>query len=137
MVSHQLARSLPDCVELLGRNEAVLTERLDAGEMLAFKPGHAHHIEFVEIICRDRQETQPFEERMVQVIRFGEDPLVEGKPGELAIDEACLGMEVDRPDLDRLRAGAHYCSPVGAKTGLLHVDTTSPVKVCHVIAPNI
>ena len=74
---------------------------------------------------------------MVQVIRFCEDPLVEGKPGELAIDETCLGVEVDRPDLDRLRAGAHYCSPVGAITGRPRVNTTPLVGVCHVIGLRI
>src|SRR6266567_9237641 len=74
---------------------------------------------------------------MVQVIRFCEDPLVEGKPGELAIDEACLGVEVDRPDLDRLRVGAHYCSPVGAIAGLApsgHYPSGGSLS-CHRSAP--
>src|SRR5215831_7326381 len=48
---------------------------------------------------------------MAQVVGLGENALVEGEPGELPIDEACLGMEVDRLDLDRPRTGSHVVSP--------------------------
>ena len=115
LVGHQLAGPLPDRLELLRRGEPVLAQRLDPGKMLAFQPGHPHHIKFVEIVGRDRQKAQPLEQRMTQIVGLGEHPLVEGEPGELAIDKACLGMEIDRLDLDRLRAGAHYRSPDGAE----------------------
>ena len=86
------AISLParclDRIELLRRGEAVLAQGLDAGEMLAFEPGNPHHIEFVEIARRDRQEAQPLEQRMPLVVGLGENPLVKGEPGQLAVDEA-------------------------------------------------
>ena len=63
-------------------------ERLDAGEKLAFEPGDPHHVELVEIVRRDRQKAQPLEQRMARIVGLGEHPLVEGEPGQLAIDEA-------------------------------------------------
>jgi hypothetical protein len=50
---------------------------------------------------------------MAKVIGFGENAFVEGEPGEFSIDEASVGMEVDRFDLDRPRGGSHFCSPGG------------------------
>ena len=35
---------------------------------------------------------------MAQVVGLGENAFVEGEPGELSIDEACLSMDVDRLD---------------------------------------
>ena len=119
LIRHQLAGSLPDRLELLGGRQPVLAHGLDAGEILAFEPGHPHHIEFVEIVRRDRQEAQPFEQRMAQVVGLGENALVEGEPGELPVDEACLGMEIDRLDLDWPRAGSHWRSPGGCSTRIL------------------
>ena len=77
-----------DRVELLRRGQAVLAQRLDAGEVLAFEPGDPDHVEFVEIAGRDRQEAQPLEQRMPLVLGLGEHPLVEGQPGQLAVDKA-------------------------------------------------
>ena len=113
LIRHQPAGSLADRLELLGGRQPVLAQGLDAGEMLAFEPGHAHHIEFIEIVRRDRQKAQPFEQRMAEVVGFGENALVEGEPGEFSIDEASVAMEVDRLDLDRPRGGSHLCSPDG------------------------
>jgi hypothetical protein len=53
---------------------------------------------------------------MTQIVSLGKHPLVESEPRELAIDKACLRMEIERCDLDRLGAGAHYRSPDGAGT---------------------
>src|SRR5260370_14007802 len=114
LVGHQFAGPAPDRLELLRRGEPVLAQRLDSGKILAFQPGHPHHIEFIEIVCRDRHEAEPFEQRMTQIVDLGKHPLVESEPRELAIDKARLGMEIDRRDLDRLGAGAHYRSPNGA-----------------------
>ena len=59
-----------------------------AAGLLALQAGHAHHVEFVEVVGRDRQEAHPLEQRMVDVVGLLEHPLVEGEPGELAVDEA-------------------------------------------------
>ena len=77
-----------DRLELLGRGQPVLAQHLDAGEMLAFQTGHPDHVELVEVARRNRQETQPLQERVPQIVGFGEDALVEGKPGQLAVDKA-------------------------------------------------
>src|SRR5207245_7387783 len=47
-----------DRLELLRRAEAILAQRLDAGEVLAFEPGHADHVEFEigRASCRERVE---------------------------------------------------------------------------------
>jgi len=71
---------------------------------------------------------------VAQIIGLGKDPLVEGEPGELAIDEAGLGMGVGRLDFDRLRAGDQYRSPDGTETGLFHTDPNGRVNTCHAIA---
>ena len=64
LVGHQLAGPLLDRLELLRRGEPVLAQCLNPGKMLAFQPGHPHHIKFIEIVCRDRHEAEPFEQRM-------------------------------------------------------------------------
>ena len=56
-----------DGAQLLGGREAVLGHRLHAGEDLAVHAGDAHHVEFVEVGGRDRQEAQPLEQRVVLV----------------------------------------------------------------------
>src|SRR5262249_14309191 len=88
-------------LELLRRGHAILAWADDAGQHVAFEAGDAHHVELVEIARRDRQEAQPFQERMALVVGLRQHPLVEGKPRELAIDEASL-----RADTDRLRRRA-------------------------------
>src|SRR5215470_8172829 len=101
--------------------------------MLTFKPGHPHHIKFVEIVCRDRQEAQPFEERVTPIVGLGKHPLIKCEPGKLAIYKACVGMKIDRSDLDGLGAGAHCRSPDGAGRFSGRMSSTSQVKTCHVI----
>jgi hypothetical protein len=61
LVRHQPAGSLADRLELLGGCQPILAQRLDAGEMLAFEPSHANHIEFIEIVRRNRQKAQSLE----------------------------------------------------------------------------
>ena len=108
LVLHQRAGALVDRLELLRRGQPVLAQRLDAGEMLAFEPGHPHHVELVEVARRDRQEAQPLEQRMAPVFGLGQHPLVEGQPRQLAIDEARRRRRLARPDLDDF---ARSCSP--------------------------
>ena len=133
LVGHQLAGALPDCLELLRRGEPVLAQRLDSGKMLALQPSHPHHVEFIEVVCRDRHEAEPLEQRVAQIVSLGKHPLVESEPREFAIDKACCGMEIDRRDLDRLGAGTHYRSPDGAGGNLVDAESIFRVKECHVL----
>ena len=61
---HQLVGAFGDGGELLRRGQAFGAERFDAGAHLAAQAGDAHHEEFIEVVARDRQEAQPFEQRM-------------------------------------------------------------------------
>src|ERR1700746_768574 len=56
---------------------------------------------------------------MMEAVGFGENALVEREPGELSIDEAGVGMEVDRLKLDRPRGGSHFRSPDGCSKRIL------------------
>src|SRR5690606_24833694 len=60
--------------------------RLDPPSRLALEPGDPDHGELVEIAGRDRQEAQPFEQRITLVLRLRQNPPVERKPGKLAVD---------------------------------------------------
>jgi hypothetical protein len=96
LVPHELAGAAIDGLELLRRRQAVLAGRGNAGQHLRLEPGDAHHVELVEIVGRDRQKAQPLQQRMARAVRFGEDPLVEGEPGELPVDETRRRLKVDR-----------------------------------------
>ena len=108
LIGHQPAGPPADGIELLGRRQSVLARRLDPGQQLASEPGNPHHVEFVEIVCRDRQEAQPLEQRVAAVLGFGEHPFVEGEPRKLAIDEPLLQAGLDRLRLGRRGAGGHF-----------------------------
>ena len=66
---HQLVGANGDGGELLRRRQALGAERIDPGADLAAQPGNAHHVEFIEIVARNRQKAQPFEQRMRAVSR--------------------------------------------------------------------
>jgi hypothetical protein len=70
---------------------------------------------------------------MTQIVSLGKHPLVESEPRELAIDKACRGMGIDRRDLDRQGAGAHYRSPDGAGGNRVDTESIFRVKDCHVL----
>src|SRR3546814_20571321 len=69
-----------DFGELLSRRAAVGRRIVDSLELLTLQPRDADHEEFVEVAARDRQETQPFEQRMRGIARFLHHPPVEGEP---------------------------------------------------------
>jgi hypothetical protein len=48
--------------------------------------GDADHQEFVEIAARDRQETQPLQQRVIWIAGFGQDATVERQPAQLAVE---------------------------------------------------
>src|SRR3546814_2252857 len=77
-----------DLGELLSRRAAVGRGVVDSLKLLALEARDADHEEFVEIAARDRQETQPFEQRMRRIERLFHHPAVEGEPTQLAIEEA-------------------------------------------------
>ncbi len=83
----QLGDRAADAVELLGGRQPVLARRLDAADHLAAQTGHAHHVEFVEIVGRDREEAQALEQRMALVLGLLEHPPVEVEPGQLAVEK--------------------------------------------------
>ena len=56
--------------------------------LLAAEAGNTHHEELVEVRRRDRQEAQPLEQRMANVLGLVEHARVEREPRQLAIDEA-------------------------------------------------
>ena len=86
----QLQQLLADRGELLARARPVDRLCLDPALDLTFQPGDADHGEFVEIAGRDRQEAQPFEQRIALVLAFGEHAAVERQPAQLAIGIAVL-----------------------------------------------
>ena len=54
------------------------------------EPGDADHHEFVEVAARDRQEAQPFEQRIARVLGLREHAAVERQPAQLAVEIALL-----------------------------------------------
>ncbi len=142
LIGHQLACPPLDLLELLRGGQPVLAQRLYAGKMLAFEPGHPHHVELVEIVRRDRQETEPFEQRMAQVVSLGENTLVEGEPGELPIDKASFGLEVDRLYLDWIGTGSHFRSPTACSRRILSpgyepVMLRPSLAGCRLVGPSL
>jgi hypothetical protein len=89
-------------VELLLGRPSVGALFGDALADLAGQARDADHEELVEIGGGDRQEAQPFQQRMARILRFLEDSPVELQPGELAIDEAIRIAAVARLDGPRL-----------------------------------
>ena len=72
---------------LLGR-QPILRRGGDARAHLADEARDADHEELVEIVRRDRQESQLLQKRMVAVRSLLEHPPVELQPGQLAVDVA-------------------------------------------------
>jgi hypothetical protein len=78
---------LRDRVELLGRGTPVHRQILDSLELLPLQARDPGHEEFVEVGSRDRQEAQPFEQRMRRIGGFLEHAAVERQPRQLAVEE--------------------------------------------------
>ena len=90
LVTSLSASMLIGC-ELLGRREAVGRTLLHAQQLVGLEAGDADHEEFVEVACRDRQESQPLEQRMARIACLFEDAAVERQPGQLAVEIARPG----------------------------------------------
>jgi hypothetical protein len=61
----------------------------DAGRDLSPQPGHANHVELVEVRAEDREKLEPLEQRISIIERLVEHPGVELEPTQLAIEEQC------------------------------------------------
>ncbi len=85
---HQIGGRCVHPLQLLAGGQAILAEHPDALAHLTFQASHAHHVELVEVVGRDRQEPEPLEQRMVGVVALFQHPFVEGQPRELAVEEA-------------------------------------------------
>ena len=88
----QLAGARPDAVEHLARHEPAGGPDGDAGGDAALEAGDPHHEELVEVAGEDGEELGPLEQRQVGVLGQLEHPLVEGEPGQLAVEEPVLGQ---------------------------------------------
>ena len=98
---------LMDRVELLAGVSPSWLGVVDAGVDLAAQARDADHVEFVEVVGRDRQEAQPLEQRMAAVVGLFQHPLVERQPGQLAVDETTLGGRFDLRGADGCGSGRH------------------------------
>ena len=101
--AHQLGDPLVDRRQLLGRRQTLGRGGLDTGAHLAAQAGHAHHEELIEIAGRDRQEPQPLEQGMIDVVGLFQHTLVEREPRDLPVDQALRGSEVDGGNLGTRR----------------------------------
>ena len=60
---------------------------------LALQAGDPDHEEFVEIVGRNREKPDPFQQRMSLVSRLLEHTAIEMQPGQLPVDEALRTLE--------------------------------------------
>ncbi len=88
LFGHQFAGRDVDPVQLFGRRQAIGRQHPHPLALLPLQARHARHEELVEIVGRNRQEPQPFQQRMVRVRRLFQHALIERQPGGLAIEEA-------------------------------------------------
>ncbi len=94
--AHQLRGVPVDRRQLTLRRQPVLTRHGDTRLDLAFEAGNAHHVEFVEVLRRNRQETDALQQRVRVVVRFLEHAAIEREPGEFAVDEPVGRIGRDR-----------------------------------------
>ena len=74
--------------ELLPGGQPVDRAQVDILQLLPLQPRDTDGEEFVQVRAGDGQEAQPFQQGMGAVHRFFQHPLVEGEPGEFAVEIA-------------------------------------------------
>ena len=94
LAQHQLVAARPDAIEHLARHQAAGGRDRDAGRDPPLEAGDAHHEELVEVAREDRQEPGALEQRQLAVLGELEDALVEGEPGQLAVQEPVVGQRL-------------------------------------------
>ena len=77
LVPLQMLRKSRNFFKLLSRRQAIRALLGQTSADLPFEASHAHHVEFVEVVGRDRDETKPFEQRMGLIARLLEHAHVE------------------------------------------------------------
>ncbi len=82
----QLEHALADQRDRLRGRAPVLTRVLDARVDLIAQPGHAHHVELVEVGRVDRAELDPLQQRRALVLGELQHAVVEVQPRALAVD---------------------------------------------------
>ena len=82
----------PDGLEHLAGGQSAGRAYGDAGGDTTLEPSDAHHEELVEVAREDGDELRALEHGELGVLGELEDALVEGEPGELAVEEA-IGRE--------------------------------------------
>jgi len=87
----QLVRLLADVGQDIARSAPHIGRHRDAGGDPSFEAGDSHHEELIEVRCEDREEVHPLEQRHRRILREFKDPLIEGQPAELAIEETIPG----------------------------------------------
>ena len=58
-----------------------------AGAILPHQARHAHGIEFIKVVCRNRHKAQTFQQGMARIARFFQHALIEGEPRKFPIAE--------------------------------------------------
>ena len=87
LVGHQPVGPGVDLDQLFFRRQPVLTELANTRCDLPAYACHTNRIELVQIDCGDRQEPEPLQQRVGVVLGLSENPLVEGQPRQLPVDE--------------------------------------------------
>ena len=95
LILQQLFGADRDGGHLLARGHAVLAGGHDAQRDLRLKAGDADHVELVQIVGRDRQEAEAFQQRVVRVSGLVQNPLIEIDPGQLSVDEPLRRARID------------------------------------------
>ena len=73
-------------IDLLLRRAAVVGEQLDPGPNLLLEAADPFHDELIQVRTDNRVKKHAFQQRVAIVFAFAEDPSVELKPGQLAIE---------------------------------------------------
>jgi hypothetical protein len=90
LLAHQLVRFHRDRRELLRRGQAIGGAQVHIVELLPLEARHADHEELVQIVAADREEAQPFQQRMRRIARFLQHAPVERQPAQFAVEIALL-----------------------------------------------
>ena len=87
LIGDQPTRADVHVGKLLRGRQPVGRERREARLRLTDEAGHTNGIELVEVGATDRDEAQALQQRMVAVLGFLDDAVVEIEPGQLPVDE--------------------------------------------------
>ena len=116
VAGRELVRLLADRLQDLPRGQPRRGRDRDAGGDAALEAGHPDHEELVEVGREDRQEPHPLQQRDVLVLGQLEHALVEGEPGELAVEEP----------VRRAAARGRRCAPSRSALGHVLGDVPRP-----------